>query len=193
MLIPKYLQEISESVEISKNTEKIKIKCQCGCSHFYVYENAEQDNSIIKPGFNEIIRENDKLYLIKRNFFGKITDRIECGDKLIKKQRKIVKTKCKNCHKEYIIFDNYEHGYDAIISKIEYEDLTLENSSEFELCYSQPIEVFLKIYQDITFDEFKEEFDNLDFDAYLCSFSSIDIYGMSSKLKKIKIYSEETD
>ena len=39
----------------------------------------------------EIIRENDKLYLVKRNFFGKIVDKIECGNMFEKKQRRIIK------------------------------------------------------------------------------------------------------
>ena len=40
----------------------------------------ESDNANVKPGFNEIIRENDKLYLIKRNFFYKVVEKLEYGN-----------------------------------------------------------------------------------------------------------------
>lgn len=191
MLIPKYLQEISESVVVSKNVEKIKIKCNCGHSHFYVYV-VEQDTPKIKSGFSEIIRQNNKLYLVKRNFFGRIVKKIECDDLFNKKQRKIVKVKCAKCNKEHILFDNYKHGYDAIINNIEDNYLNLDSSVKFKLSYSQPIKVYLQIYQDISYDEFQQEFENLNFETYLCSFSNIDIYGLNTKLRKIKICSEET-
>lgn len=192
MLIPKHLEEISEIIETSKNNEVAKIKCKCSHSHFIVYEFCESDNSNVKPGFNEIIRENDKLYLVKRNFFGKIVDKIECGNMFEKKQRRIIKVKCEKCGLEYILFDNYKHGYDAVI--IQHESCASKNeiTFDFKKVYSQPIEVFVKIYQDISYDQFKDEFENTDYSSYLNSFSNIDIYGMNSKSRKIKICSEET-
>ena len=88
MLIPKHLEEISEIIDTSENNEVLKIKCKCSHTHFIVYEFCESDNANVKPGFNEIIRENDKLYLVKRNFFGKIVEKIECGNMFEKKTTK---------------------------------------------------------------------------------------------------------
>ena len=105
MLIPKHLEEISEIIETSENNEVLKIKCKCSHTHFIVYEFCESDNANVKPGFNEIIRENDKLYLVKRNFFGKIVEKIECGHMFEKKQRRIIKVKCEKCGLEYVLFD----------------------------------------------------------------------------------------
>ena len=192
MLIPEYLQEISETIKKTKNTVTIKLKCNCGGSDFKVYKSVEQDIVDIEHGFKEIIRDNGELYLVKRNFFGKIIKRIKCDNMFCEKPRKIIKVKCEKCGIEHIIFDNYKHGYDAIINKYEGNAANSNDLVEFKLCYSHPMEVFLKIYQDILYDDFKEEFHDLDFNTYLYSFSNIDIYGVASKNKKINIYSEET-
>ena len=191
MLIPKYLKEISEIIKTSKNFEITKIKCKCGYNHFFVYEFCESTNANDKLGFGELVRENDKLYWVKRNFFGKIVKKIECDNTIGKKQRRIIKAKCEKCGMEYTLFDNFKHGYDAVIQQ---DSCISENETPFDFrkVYSQPIEVFVKIYQDISFDQFKEEFKNIDYSNYLNSFSSIDIYGINSKSKKIKICSEET-
>ena len=192
MLIPKHLEEISEIIETSKNNEVAKIKCKCSHNHFIVYEFCESDNANVKPGFNEVIRENDKLYLVKRNFFGKIVEKIECGNMFEKKQRIIIKAKCEKCGSEYVLFDNYRHGYDAVVLQQESCVPKNEITYDFKKVYSQPIEVFVKIYQDISYDQFKDEFENTDYSSYLNSFGNIDIYGKNLKSKKIKICSEET-
>lgn len=192
MLIPKHLEEISEILETSKNSEVAKIKCKCSHIHFIVYEFCESDNANVKLGFNEIIRENDKLYLVKRNFFGKILEKIECGNMFEKKQRRIIKVKCEKCGLEYILFDNYKHGYDAVITQLENCASKNEITFDFKKAYSQPLEVFIKIYQDISYNQFKDEFENIDYYSYLNSFGNIDIYGINSKSRKIKICSEET-
>lgn len=174
MLIPKHLEEISEIIETSKNNEVAKIKCKCSHSHFIVYEFCESDNANVKPGFNEIIRENDKLYLVKRNFFGKIVEKIECGNMFEKKQRRIIKVKCEKCCSEYVLFDNYRHGYDAVVIQQESCASKNEITFDFKKVYSQPIEVFVRIYQDISYNQFKDEFENTDYSCYLNSFSNID-------------------
>ncbi len=192
MLIPKYLEEISEVIDTSKNIEVAKIKCKCSHGHFLVYEFFETDNVNIKSGFNEIIRENDKLYLVKRNFFGKIVKKIECGNMFERKQRRIIKVICEKCGKEYTLFDNYKHGYDAVIAQQESYTLKEKITFDFKQVYPQPIEVYVKIYQDISYDQFKDEFKSIDYNGYLNSFCNIDIYGINSKSRKIKICSEET-
>ena len=197
MLIPKYLQEISNSMKAGRNFEVAKITCKCGCEHFIVYKYSAPTKFTIKPGFKRIIREDDKLYLIKRNFWGKIVAKIECETLTDEKPRNIVKVKCEKCGLEYVIFDNYIHGYDAIVTLHDdtssHNDTTLHDvPASFEQAYLQPLEVFVKINQDVPYEDFQEEFPNLDFEAYLTSFDSIEIYGMTPKSKKIKICSEET-
>ena len=100
--------------------------------------------------------------------------------------------KCEKCGLDYILFDNYKHGYDAVIIQQESCAFKNEITFDFKKVYSQTIEVFVKIYQDISYDQFKDEFENTDYSSYLNSFSNIDIYGMNSKSRKIKICSEET-
>ena len=192
MLIPKYLEQISEITKNSKNIILVKIKCKCCHSHFNVYEYCDSNNTSVKPGFNELLRENNKLYFIKRNFFGKIVEKIECGNMFEKKQRRIIKVKCEKCGQEYVLFDNYKHGYDAVINQQQICNSQNENTFDFKKVYSKPIEIFVKIYQDISYDQFKDEFENTDYSNYLNSFANIDIYGINSKSRKIKICSEET-
>lgn len=109
-----------------------------------------------------------------------------------KKQRRIIKVKCEKCGLEYVLFDNYKYGYDAVITQQESCVSKNEITFHFKKAYSQPIEVFIKIYQDISYDEFKDEFENIDYSSYSNSFGNIEIYGLNSKLRKIKICSEET-
>lgn len=191
MPIPEYLREISTTVKTSEDTETLKMKCKCGNSRFTVSEYAESDKLKEKPGYKDIIRENDKLYLVKRNFFGRIVDKIECDDTFTTVPRRIVKIKCENCGREYVIFDNYLHGYDALCSLIE-NKRNIKTDVKFNETYSEPMEIFIKIYQSVTYEIFKEDFENCDFETYLKAFTGIDIYGIDSKSKKIKILSEET-
>ena len=89
MIIPKYLRNISELVNSSSDNLTLKIKCSCGFDVFdiFKYEDAPPLPKKLKK-HNEIIRENDKTYLIKRNFFGVIVSRIEYDPSSIKKQRR---------------------------------------------------------------------------------------------------------
>lgn len=191
MSIPKYLREISDVINTSKNVEIAKIKCKCGCNRFIAYKYTTLVKPDIKHGLNEIIRENNELYLIKRSFFGKIIKKIKYGDTFYEKPRNVVKVKCRKCNSEYILFDNFKHGYDAIntdLSNVILSDI----SAEFKEVYHQPLEVFVKIHQDISYDLFQEEFKKTDFETYLNSFDNIEIYGITSNSEKINIWLEET-
>lgn len=191
MLIPKHLREISDVINSSKTFEVAKIKCECGCSRFIVYKNLVPLNPTIKYGLNEIVREKDKLFLIKRNFWGKIIEKIECSDTFNEKPRNVIKVICQNCDSEYVLFDNYLHGYDAINNH--FGSTTLHNAStEFKKVHPQSLEVFVKIHQDVSYDVFQKEFESLDFETYLNSFGSIEIYSITSNSQKIKICLEET-
>lgn len=191
MLIPKHLQLISNVVKSCKTSEVAKIQCNCGCNRFIVYKYTEPLELHTKSNFNEIIRENDQLYMIKRNFWGKIVEKIECSDMFNEKPRNVVQVKCEKCNSEHIIYDNYKHGYDAVITT-DTNATFFDSFTKLIQVNPQSLEVFVKIYQDISFNEFKEEFENLDFDTYLDLFSGIDIYGITSESKRIGIYSEET-
>ena len=191
MSIPKYLHEISDVINTSKNVEIAKIKCKCGCNRFIAYKYTTLVKPDIKHGLNEIIRENNELYLIKRSFFGKIIKKIKYSDMLYEKPRNVVKVKCQKCNSEYILFDNFKHGYDAI--NTDFSNVILSDISEgFKEVYHQSLEVFVKIHQDISYDLFQEEFKKMDFETYLNSFDNIEIYGITSNSGKINIWSEET-
>lgn len=196
MFIPKYLQKISESVKTSRFYETVKIKCKCKCCQFSVYDHFEANGSNIKRGFNGLIQEDGKLYLVKRSFFGKILKKVECTGMFDKKERRVIKLKCQNCGTEYVIFDNYKNGYEAVLSLDNNEYKDLETPENFEEVYPEPLEVFVTIYQDLSYQDFKEDLSDqvsgINKAMYLDSFSSIVIYGKNTKSKKIKICTEET-
>lgn len=191
MLIPTYLQTISQLVKTTDSYELIRIKCKCGCTSFIVYEHSDPIDKRISPGFNEVLRKDNRLYLVKRNFWGRIIKEIECENIFNKQPRKIVKVKCSKCENEYIVFDNYKHGYNAMAfsnSTKLLEDICVN----FRKSYPGNMEIFVKIYQDISYAQFHDEFENADYETYLNSFGNIEIYGVNSKQKKIRILSEET-
>ena len=191
MSIPKYLREISDVINTSKNVEIAKIKCKCGCNRFIAYKYTTLVKPDIKHVSNEIIRENNELYLIKRNFFGKIIEKIKYSDTFYEKPRNVVKVKCQKCNSEYILFDNFKHGYDSI--NADFSNVILSDiSAGFKEVYHQSLEVFVKIHQDISYDLFQEEFKKMDFETYLNSFDNIEIYGITSNSRKINIWMEET-
>lgn len=105
---------------------------------------------------------------------------------------KIVKVICEKCGLEYVIFDNYKHGYDATFIEAKEDFLNDVEPKNFKKTYPQSLEVYIKIYQEFSYNQFKNEFENVNYDSYLNSFSNIDIYGTNSKKKKIKICLEET-
>lgn len=189
MLVPKYLEEITEVTKKSNNKELLKIRCKCNHNYFIAYKFFDKYINV-KQKFNEIIRIDNKLYYVKRNFFGKIKEKIECNESCFRKQRTVVKIKCEKCGLEYILFDNYKYGYDATINfKDNFDDF---DTTKFKIVYNLPVEVYIKLYQDLSYEQFKDDFQNIDYETYLNSFSNIDIYGIDSKSKKIKICSEET-
>ena len=190
-MISKHIEEISEEINTSKYSKRMKIRCRCCSSHFIVNAYYEPRNINVGHNFNEIMRENDKLYMVRRNFFGKIVEKIECGNIFEKKQRKIIKVICEKCGAEYTIFDNYIHGYDAIASQ-EIKPLDETELKKYEKKKYESLEVYVDIYQDISYEEFKEEFADMNYDKYLNSFSNIDIYGINFKNRKIAILAEET-
>ena len=190
-MIPKHLREISDVINTSKNVNIAKTKCKCGCNRFIVYKYTTPLKPYIKHGLNEIIRENDELYLVKRNFWGKIIKKIKYSDTFCEKPRNVVKVKCQKCNSEYILFDNYKHGYDAINSYFKNAILS-DVSTGFEEVYPQSLEVFVKISQDVSYTLFQEEFNKMDFETYLNSFDNIEIYGITSKSEQINICLEET-
>ena len=191
MSIPKYLREISDVINTSKNVEIAKIKCKCGCNRFIAYKYTTLVKPDIKHVSNEIIRENNELYLIKRSFWGKIIKKIKYSDTFYEKPRNVVKVKCQKCNSEYILFDNFKHGYDSINAN--FSNVILSDiSAGFKEVYHQSLEVFVKIHQDISYDLFQEEFKKKDFEVYLNSFDNIEIYGITSNSRKINICMEET-
>lgn len=100
---------------------------------------------------------------------------------------KSIYIKCKSCNKEFLLFDNRIHGYNSI----QYQGNNLSNlnysySNEF---YS---EIKITLYQDVSFDEYKEDTSNLSYENYLNSYSYIKIIGKCNGKKKKVLVSEET-
>lgn len=192
MLIPKHLEEISAIAKISDSRKIVKIKCKCNHCLFKVYEFIENNNNINnKLNFDKTINE-ERVYWIKRNFFGKVIEKKESESRDSKKTRRIIKVKCEKCGLEHVLFDNYKHGYEASTTNKENNILDKNKNLTYKQIYLEPLEIYLRIDYNISYKQFQNKFINVDYYNYLNSFSYINIYGINSKSKKLKIYSEKT-
>ena len=125
--IPIYLRECTKVKKSSKDTISLQVVCDCACSDFYLLENildAEEENRIEASekrfqSWRNIEKYTDPItkmgYLVTRNVFGKILDRIPISEIFNIERTYIIKVICAKCGKEKIIYDNRQHGYNAIV------------------------------------------------------------------------------
>lgn len=129
-MIPSYLKDIGKEIHSNKESTKIKIICTCGCEEFklfkkkkskeYIKLEKEYEKQFIKEfgrGFEMQSDLNGQVFIIKRNIFGKIVKKIEVKKLDIPLFKNFISAKCSSCCREYILFDENIHGYDAIIEK----------------------------------------------------------------------------
>lgn len=129
-MIPSYLKEISKEIYSDKKSTKIQIKCTCGCDDFKLFKRrkSKEEIEIEKQYEKQLIKEfgrglemqsdsNGKVFMIRRNFFGKIIKKVEIDKLDIPVFKNYIRAKCNYCGEEFTLFDENIHGYDAIVSK----------------------------------------------------------------------------
>lgn len=187
-MIPSSLSKVGVEFSNKSDCSQIHIKCICGCDDFYLFKRRkntdflkkekEYSNEVIDrygKGFEMMSDENGKVFMIKRNLFGMIIEKSEYNKRNIPHFYNYLSVKCRNCSKEYVLFDERIHGYNACIDNC---DITLELgnikfSNEFH-----KVDVIVYYSSDIKDDENIKD----------CSiaFDRIKIYKKNSK-KKNKI------
>ncbi len=130
ILKPKYIENILSVVKEEIGEIKCDVVCECGSRYFRGYENiapdAEEQEKYVKElarisrrsRMLKTIEEDGKKYICgMRGLFGnKIGEKIEARDF---DYTSVLKIRCAECHKEYVLFDSRFYGYDAIIPERE--------------------------------------------------------------------------
>lgn len=202
--IPIYLKECTEIKKKTDDSIVMKVLCNCGCSTFYLLENlldVEEEN-IIKTyekrfvSWKNIENYTDPItnirYLVTRNRFGKIFDKIPISEISDIKRTHIIKVVCAKCSKEKVIYDNRHHGYNAIVTGNHF--FSSNKEYQYRLIQVQGktvMEVEIKIRNDLSYDEYYNEVEGNFINDFSNAFSNIEIYGII-KGKKKKIFEEET-
>ena len=207
--IPHYLKGLAV-LKSRKNTwVHFSIKCACGSDNFFVYENYLNPNEKVleKPYYDALTemfsagssmctRDEDgtlhhwKLYEPSKGLKGK-HEEILLPDRPYFSGIVVIKIKCADCGKEYLLFDSRIHGYDGMTSEETKE--TMEYEPHFRLKCKNIVSLELKVENNESFEEFNEDCD-LGFtqEQYSNSFSWIWIYKIDEKGKKTKIFDYET-
>ncbi len=105
--------------------------------------------------------------------------------------RDVIKICCVNCGKEYILFDNNEHGYDGVVGYMEASERADRSMIEYKkVCDTAECKV--EIRNTCPYGDFEEEFgESGSYEMYTNAFSDITIIAFTSKEKKT-IFSAET-
>lgn len=199
--VPTYLKECTKIKKVQKDAIILQVLCNCGCSKFYLLENVldiEEDN-IIKAYENRFSKwsriENytDPItrirYLVARNTFGRIFDKIPVSEIWDIERTYILKVECGECGSQSVIYDSRYYGYDAIVTK---KQLSTESKEyQYRLLQKKSMEVEIKIRNDLTYDEYCEETQESSTEEFPNAFSSIEIYGIKDGKKK-KYFESET-
>lgn len=196
-----YLKECTIVKKSSKDIITLQVVCDCGCSNFYLLENildAEEENrkKAYEKRFHSwrnIENYTDSItrigYLVTRNVFGKISDRIPISEISNIERTHIIKVKCAKCGKEKTIYDSRCNGYNAIVADKRFS--SNNKVYRYRLLQKEALEVEIKIRNDLTYDEFCEEVDERYTKEFSNAFSSIAICGIKEGKKK-KYFEEET-
>jgi hypothetical protein len=209
MIIPQYLSNFAKNSKKSKDGTSFDLSCQCGCSQFLVYKNKlskdEQEandrwEALKKRRFDRgnVSFESDEegnVFVIKKNFFGRITDKARVND-IPCTDTNVFKAECSMCGMDIILFNNQIHGYDAVVEGVKKDTPGIEFTQiKFKGSTDSQIKLNINIFNDRSLEEYNC---NADMQAtpeeYSNVFSEITIYGFVVDLnnKKVIIHSEET-
>lgn len=180
-MIPSYLNGITKQINNNDNCIRLKVECPCGCEDFYLFvkkktngeiqADMDLEQQLVKQFGKKFEFQSDidgKVFVIKRNLFGNIVKKEEIDINNRDTFKKYVSAKCSYCEKEYILFDERIHGYDACVSN------SIIDSSKDVKKYSdetQKIEIFLS-YNDV---------EEGCFDDYTIAFGRIKIFKIIGK------------
>ena len=187
--IPKYLENISSIETIKKDQLNLKLVCECKSDIFTVYQNKvikTEKHKLFEKKFTDFRKRcffswtipptvNGITYAYRKNIFGKIVEILDISEMFETDCTKIIKIKCCQCGKEYVIFDNRFNGYDSIDTT---EDLKQKKydfkQKKFKKSTISEVEVGVGIANEKSLEDFiKVHREEVDMDFYSNAFSWI--------------------
>lgn len=202
MLKPKYIENILSITKAKRGEIECDVVCECGAKHFICYTNVivrSAEEAAYEAACNQFYEkydcirfgeENGISYLYGMNgLFGEeILEKFECKQL---DSTEIVKVKCAECGKEYILFDSRFHGYDANIPEREskYDSVVYDFAP---IIWKKDKDGFatvtVKIQNDDSLEEFAENAYETDEETYSNSFGWINIKAVNIKTKAKKTF-----
>lgn len=198
-----YLRKYAEVSDKSEDRVTMKVVCDCGCHEFYFFGNCVDQKEIEKreqlrkrfDRFGEfetyLDPETNINYLVKRNIFEKIKDKIPVSELPDFENVHIIKTKCADCGNEIVLFDSRYHGYNAVVGNI--SESKRDVQYEYSQLTNERCQAEIQIIHDIEYDEFIEEFGENLSTEYSSAFGYITIYAIDEKARKHRLFEEETE
>lgn len=215
-ILPTYLREFSYNCIQKKDSLVFNLKCTCGNRKLKILKGktneskkSEQiwDNFWKKYRFvpifsfgDAIERNSGKRYIYGSTFFGIRVGKLYNEDLHFVKELCVVKAVCPICSKEFFLFDNRKHGYDAladIFDEQQFGKAAIPFADEKNLkfrnsCRGNEGDIIIAIRNDLPSDDFYETFgENASDENYSIAFSWIKIIAIIDSKKHI-ILDEET-
>ena len=214
-ILPVYLRDISYNCIQKKNTLVFNLKCTCGSKAFKIMKGKTHENKQQEEKWNNywkkyrfvpifelgdaIERKSGKRYTYGSTFFGIRVGKLYYEDIPFVRDLYVVKAVCPICSKEFILFDNRKHGYDALAYISDEQEfgkimpLADEKNLKFRnACRGNEGAITIAIRNDLPLEDFYETFgENAPNEDYSVAFSWIKIIAIVDE-KKHTILDMET-
>ncbi|MGN1040007.1 MAG: hypothetical protein ACI4QL_01100 [Candidatus Fimimonas sp.] len=200
MLKPKYIENILAVTKERCGDMECDVVCECGAKHFVAYKNViarTAEEAAYQAACNQFCEKNARirfgaengvcyLYGMKGLFGDEIAEKFE-----YKKldETAIVKVKCAECGKEYVLFDSRFHGYNAVIAEREstYDGVTYDFAPVSWAKDKEGVAtISVRILNDDCLEDFFENAYETDEETYSNSFCWITIKAVNTKTKAKK-------
>ena len=198
-IMPNYLNKFAYDIQKGPQSISFMIKCECNKKEFFLLENEETiEEKVKREEFDKLTKEydggaysdeNGNIFLYSKGFLGIGRKKIQLQDSFIPFQTKVIKAICPHCGREIILFDNRLYGYDAIVDQP--NNLLADLKFSAVKANRNPCEIFVKIRNDLSIEEYIETMKGAFTERYAEAFSDISIYSIANGRKKL-IFEEET-
>lgn len=208
-ILPAYLKEIAYNCAHKKDSIIFDIKCNCGNKTFKIMKGKTNESKQAEETWNNywkkfrfipifsfsdsIDRKNGKRFNYGSTFFGIRIGKIYEEDIHFVKDLSIVKAICPKCSKEFILFDNRKHGYDALSDILDEQQFGKagvpfadeKNITFRNACRGNEGAITVAIRNDLPIDDFYETFgENAPDEDYSVAFSWIKIIAIVDGKKR---------
>ena len=210
-MIPNYLKPISYNETTKGDFTRFHLKCGCGCKLFDVFESYldKAEQKACKPHYDALtelcsgastctVDDNGTVHhwkLFSSDLNGPKQEVIvpplpEFGS------IHVVKIKCRQCGREYTLFDSRFNGYSGKFS-VNVTDKALAYIPHFKQKKRRdnlPVEIRVSVEHDPSYEEFKQNTGiECPFEDYEDAYTWITIHAIDKSGKKIKMFEMETD